>query len=37
MNEAIMQWSSMEMYENRLVAHEGVKDRMITDLMGTKK
>lgn len=33
MNENIMQWSSDAMYEGKLIANEGVKDRLIDDIM----
>jgi ATP-dependent RNA/DNA helicase IGHMBP2 len=32
MNEEIMNWSSNEFYEGKLVAHDSVKDRLLTDL-----
>ena len=32
-----MQWSSKELYENRLVAHDDVKDRSVLDLMNKDK
>ena len=33
MNELIMQWSSSQMYNNRLVAHSGVANRFIDDIV----
>jgi len=33
MNAAIMQWSSTEMYENRLVAHASVSNRTLGDIL----
>ena len=33
MNTAIMQWSSTQMYEGRLVAHQSVSERVLTDLL----
>lgn len=35
MNENIMLWSSQAMYQNKLVAHQDVKDRSILDLVTT--
>ncbi|KAL2920015.1 Vacuolar protein sorting-associated protein 41 [Polyrhizophydium stewartii] len=34
MNERIMKFSSDELYEGKLVAHESVKDRLLTDIDG---
>ena len=33
MNARIMQWSSSQMYQDRLVAHESVRDRVLADLL----
>ena len=33
MNSVIMQWSSNQMYEGRLVAHASVSDRVLSDLL----
>ena len=33
MNSAIMQWSSQQMYQGRLVAHQSVSDRVLGDLV----
>ncbi len=32
MNEEIMNWSSHEFYDNKLTAHDDVKDHLLTDL-----
>ena len=37
MNEEIMQWSSNEFYEGKLVAHESVKDHLLVDLEGVSQ
>eukprot|EP01027_Heterolobosea_sp_BB2_P010775 GEZU01015771.1.p1 GENE.GEZU01015771.1~~GEZU01015771.1.p1 ORF type:complete len:457 (-),score=170.22 GEZU01015771.1:61-1431(-) len=34
MNELIMRWSSDEFYEGKLVAHDSVKDHLLSDLPG---
>ena len=33
MNSVIMQWSSNQMYEGRLVAHDSVSNRVLSDLL----
>ena len=33
MNSLIMQWSSTQMYEGRLVAHASVSNRLLSDLL----
>ena len=33
MNSLIMQWSSSQMYEGRLVAHASVSNRVLGDLL----
>ena len=33
MNHLIMEWSSQQMYQNKLVAHESVSERTISDLI----
>lgn len=37
MNHNIMQWSSEEMYDNKLTAHPNVADHTLADLPGVDK
>eukprot|EP01080_Neovahlkampfia_damariscottae_P004844 gene4844-8429_t len=36
MNEEIMNWSSNEFYEGKLIAHDSVKDRLLIDFEGVE-
>lgn len=37
MNQKIMEWPSMELYQNKLVAHDSVKNHLLCDLPNVKK
>jgi ATP-dependent RNA/DNA helicase IGHMBP2 len=37
MNQAIMDWSSQQMYEHRLIAHGSVRNHVLNDLIEESK